>query len=127
MDWLNDNTQWVLLACGALTATMLTAALSPVETMRALFGDLSQSPAANMVVRNWGVLIALGGLFLIYAAFNPEHRAPAIVLVGASKIAFVVFALTGGRRLLRRQGVIAVVADIVMLAVLAACLFSLPA
>ena len=74
MAILIDNMQWVLLGCGVLTFTMIQAVFSPNGMMRAYFGDVPGSAAATMLMRNWGALVAAGGVFLIYAAFTPEVR-----------------------------------------------------
>ncbi len=124
MTILVDNMQWVLLVCGLLTFSMIQAVFIPRATMRAWFGEAPDSPAAAMLMRNWGALIAAGGLLLIYAAFNPEVRPPALLFVGAGKLAFIVLVLSQGRRFLKKQAGLAVVLDSVMVALFAAYLLA---
>ena len=39
-----------------------------------MFGATLEGPLAEIVVRNWGILIALIGGMLIYGAFEPYSR-----------------------------------------------------
>ena len=62
MNILIDNMQWVLLACGVLTTTMIQAVFFPNSTMRAYFGEPAATPAAEMLMRNWGALVTIAGV-----------------------------------------------------------------
>lgn len=53
-------------------------------------------PLAEIVVRNWGVLIAIVGGMLIYGAFQPNVRRLVLTVAGASKLAFIVLILLFG-------------------------------
>ena len=53
---------------------MIYAAIAPQAALRSAFGATLEGPVAEIVVRNWGVLIALVGVMLIYGAFNPPTR-----------------------------------------------------
>jgi energy-converting hydrogenase Eha subunit C len=56
-------------------------------------------------VRNWGVLIFLIGIMLIYGAFKPVHRRLIITVAMVSKIVFIGLVLTLGAQYLGRAGV----------------------
>ena len=65
------------------------------------------------LARHWGLLIFCVGALLIYAAFSPPARAPILVFAVIEKIGLGVCVLG---TLLRRQGIVAVlaVADLLM-------------
>lgn len=122
MAILIDNMQWVLLVCGLLTCSMIQAAFAPRATMRAYFGEAPDSPAADLVVRNWGVLIAAGGAMLIWAAFDPASRPLALSVVGATKLAFIVLTLASGAAGRTGQARISILIDTIMLVLFGAYL-----
>lgn len=124
MAILVDNIQWVLLACGVLTCTMIQAVFFPNGTMRAYFGEAPANAAGEMLIRNWGALITIGGIFLVYAAFTPEVRSAAMIVVGAGKLAFILLMLSQPSRFLKGQGLVAVIIDTIMIAVLATYLWA---
>ena len=125
MTTLVDNMQWVLLICGLLTTTMIQAVFFPNGTMRAYFGESAATPAAEMLMRNWGALVAIGGVFLVYAAFTPALRPAALLSVGAGKLAFIVLMLSQPSRFLKGQGLIAVIIDSLMIALFATYLVAI--
>ncbi len=114
-----DPMKWVLLVSGALTCTMLYAAIAPEAALRSTFGEALAGPLASIVVRNWGVLIALLGALLIHAAFNPPVRRAAVAVAGASKLAFVGFVLAHGTAFLQGQAPVAVMIDAVTVVIFA--------
>jgi len=56
---------------GVLTCTMVYAAIAPQEALRSTFGETLDGPVADIVIRNWGVLITLVG-----AMPSTEHSIP---------------------------------------------------
>ncbi len=122
MSVIVDNMQWIMLVSGLLTLTMTQAVFTPRATAAAIFGEEISGAVAELVVRNWGALIAGGGVMLIYAAFNLEWRPLALIFTGAGKLMFIGLVLAHGRRFLRRQAGIAVVLDSIMVALFAAYL-----
>ena len=69
--WIVTKMKWIMLLSGVLTFTMVYAAVAPQAALRSTFGETLEGPLAEIVVRNWGALIALIGAMLIYGAFNP--------------------------------------------------------
>lgn len=116
MGILVDNIQWVLLVCGLLTFSMAQAVVAPRATMRAYFGEAPDSKAVDLLMRNWGMLVAAGGLLLIYAAFTPDIRPAALMYVGAGKLAFIVLVLLAGGQFFKKQAGLAIVIDGIMVA-----------
>ena len=113
-----------MLVSGALTCTMFYAAVAPEAAVRSSFGQSIDGPVAQIVVRNWGILIGLMGLLLIYGAFNEQTRRVALVVAGASKIAFIALVLSIGQQFLQFQVGVGVAIDIVMVTLFALYLLS---
>ena len=124
MTILIDNMQWVLFVCGVLTLSMIQAVFAPRATMRAYFGETSDSKASDLLMRNWGMLVAAGGALLIYAAFNPGVRPPVLIFVGAGKLAFILLVLLSGIDARKTQAGLAIVIDGIMVLLFAAYLLA---
>jgi hypothetical protein len=121
--WLVANMKWILLVSGVLTCSMIQTALAPHGQMRTFFGETLEGAAAELVVRSWGVLIALGGGMLIYAAFHAPSRPLALGFTGLGKLTFIGLVLLHGGTYLDDQAGVAVVADSVMVLLFAVYLF----
>jgi hypothetical protein len=114
MSWIVAKMKWVMLLSGALTLTMVYAAVDPQASLRSTFGESLEGPVAEIVVRNWGVLIALVGAMLIYGAFHPASRPLVLAIAGISKVAFIALVLVHGSRYLGQQAGVAIAVDAVM-------------
>ena len=126
MKILVDNIRAVMLVSGALTLTMLQAAFAPDAALTSTFGATIDGPPAQVVARNWGVLIALMGGMLVYGAFRPHVRRMALTVAGLSKLAFIALVLAHGADFLAHQAGIAIVVDAVMVTLFAAYLAATP-
>ena len=113
-----------MLVSGLLTCTMFYALVAPDAALRSSFGQSIDGAVAQIVVRNWGALIGLMGLLLIYGAFHESVRRVALVVVGASKVAFIVLVLSLGQEFLRHQVGVSVLVDSVMVMLFATYLVS---
>jgi hypothetical protein len=122
MRWLTGGIRWVMVVCGLVTCTMLQALFDPQAVLQALFATTLQGPAAEIVVRNWGFLIALVGATLIYGAFDLAARRVALVLAIVSKTAFIGLVLTYGQPFLQYRAGTALAVDTVMVVIFAAYL-----
>ena len=78
-----------------------------------MFGDTLSGPLAEIIVRNWGALIAIGGATLIWGAFAPTVRTQVLLAVGLSKLVFIGLVLGFGRQYLAGQAGVAVGLDAV--------------
>jgi hypothetical protein len=123
MQWLAARMKWVMLVSGALTCTMLYAALAPQASLFSTFGETSEGAVAEIVTRNWGTLVALVGAMLIYGAFRPEVRPLVLVVAGLSKLTFIALVLAEGTRYLGHGAGVAVAVDAVMVLLFALYLF----
>ena len=103
----------IMIISGGLTLTMIYAALAPQAALTAMFGDTLTGPLAEIVVRNWGALIAIGGATLIWGALVPAVRSQVLVAVGVSKLVFIGLVLAFGRAYLSGQAGVAVGLDAV--------------
>ncbi len=113
MSFIRNNIKWVMLVCGALTCTMVYAAIAPQSALLWLFGATLEGPLAEIVVRNWGALIGLQGAMLVWGAFNPQVRPMALVFACACKLVFIALVLAYGSRYLDHQVGIAIAFDLV--------------
>lgn len=114
MNGVNARMKWVMLLSGVLTCSMIYAAVAPQAALRSTFGEALEGPLAEIVVRNWGALIALVGAMLIYGAFNPQSRPLVLIVAGLSKVIFIALVLIHGQRYLGQQAGVAIAIDSVM-------------
>lgn len=119
VNWIVPRIKWVMLVSGVLTCTMIHAAIAPQAALRSTFGASLDGPLAEIVVRNWGALIALVGAMLIYGAFHPPVRALVLTVAGLSKLTFIVLLLLYGAQYLTRQAGISIAVDLLMVVLFA--------
>ena len=124
MNFIARNIKWIMLVSGALTCTMAYAAIAPQAALLSTFGEALQGPVAEIVVRNWGMLITLMGAMLIYGAFNPPVRSFALIIAGISKLVFIALVLAQGARFLGHQAGVAIAIDLLWLIVFVCYLFA---
>jgi hypothetical protein len=106
--------KWIMIVSGVLTSTMLYAAVAPQAALRSTFGDTLSGPLAEILVRNWGALIALVGAMLLYGAYDRASRPLILTVAGLSKVFFIGLVLAYGRQYLGHQVGVALVVDSVM-------------
>ena len=124
MSWVVANIHRIMIVSGLLTMTMIYAALAPETALRSTFGESMSGPVADIVVRNWGALIALVGATLIYAARKPAVRPLTLAVAGASKAVFITLVLSHGGRFLGYQAGLAVFVDALWVMVFASYLLA---
>ena len=120
--WIVRNIHRLMVVSGLLTLTMVYAAVAPRAALLSTFGASLDGPVADVVVRNWGALIALVGALLVYAANKPEIRPVALVLAGTSKATFIALVLSHGRLFLGTQAAVAVAVDLAWVSIFVAYL-----
>ncbi len=126
MAWIVARMKGIMLVSGVLTCTMLYAAVAPRAALQATFGDTLDGPVAEIVVRNWGVLIGLMGGMLMYGAYHPTARPLVLTVTGLSKLTFIVLIASLGRRFLAYQAGVAVVSDVIQIALFLGYLLHTP-
>ncbi len=124
MNPLVARIHWLMLLSGALTSTMVAALVAPESALQSTFGAALEGPVADVVVRNWGALIALVGGMLIYGAFKPAVRVLVLTVAALSKATFIGLVLAQGTQFLAYQAGVALAIDGVMVVLFAAYLLA---
>ena len=119
VSWIVRNIHRIMIVSGVLTLTMVYAVIAPDAALESSFGARLDGPVADVVVRNWGALIGLMGVMLIYAARRPPLRGMALAIAGASKLVFIALVASHGARFFDHQAGIAAVVDAVWVIVYA--------
>ena len=79
----------ILLITGLATAGVLVVFMAPVSVLKVLFGQAPSDALSLFIVRHWGLLVALVGALLIYAAYHAEVRVPTLIVAIVEKAALV--------------------------------------
>ena len=106
MQSISRHITWLMLLTGVMTCSMFYAAFAPQAALQSTFGDSIRGPVADIVVRNWGALIGLTGVLLVYGAYVPVHRSLILVIASVSKLTFIGLVLTFGHQYLGKAGVV---------------------
>ena len=114
MNWIVAKMKRIMLVCGVLTCTMVYVAVAPQAALRSTFGETLQGPLAEIVVRNWGAVIAIIGVMLIYGAFDRPSRPLVLIVAGLSKLIFIGLVLIYGSQYLGQRAGITIVVDLIM-------------
>jgi len=96
MKLINNNMKWIMLISGLITFSMIFAAINPQLTLNSMFGSNIEGALAEVVVRNWGALIALIGGMLIYGAYKEEVRSLVLSVAALSKVIFIILVISNG-------------------------------
>jgi hypothetical protein len=86
---ITSNIEAILIVTGALTATMLAQFVAPAWLVRHTYGKAPSGSVSIALARHWGLLLFCVGMLLVYAAFHPPLREPAVVLASVEKAGFV--------------------------------------
>ena len=124
VSWVVAKMKWIMLVSGVLTGTMVYAAVAPQAALRSMFGESLEGPLAEIVVRNWGALIALVGGMLIYGAFEPLSRRLVLIVAGFSKVVFVALLVSYGRQYIGQQAAVSIAIDLAMVLLFIIYLFA---
>ena len=95
---IKAHIQSVLVTIGFLTMGSLVFFLAPSVLGKRLLNIKDIIPGVTLLTRHWAFLVFLVGVFLVYAAFDPPCRFPALLMASAEKIAFMVLILLGPLR-----------------------------
>jgi hypothetical protein len=116
MNWVVAKIKWIMLVAGALTCSMLYAAVMPSEAVDFLFDRTLDSALAKVIVPCWAALVGLVGAMLIYGAFVPQVRTLVLSVAGSSKLVFLGLMLARGRQYLDERVGLVIALDVVMVA-----------
>ena len=84
---IGANIEPILIVTGAATAIALVQFITPSEVLHMIYGEAPTNVVCLALARHWGLLVFCVGVLLIYAAFHPSVRGPAMVLGATEKIA----------------------------------------
>jgi hypothetical protein len=90
---LNDYVQPLLIATGAVTASLVGMCFAPRPALRLLFGHVPQEAVSLWLARHWALLVTCVGALLLWAAFDPALRRPVLWIAAIEKLAFVAMVL----------------------------------
>ena len=76
----------ILVATGLYTAVAVLQLFAPRTSLAVIFGIQTDDRFTLLLARHWGLLAALVGGLLVYAAFHPEVRAPVVVVAIVEKL-----------------------------------------
>tara|TARA_B110000240_G_scaffold75788_1_gene86337 strand:+ start:662 stop:991 length:330 start_codon:yes stop_codon:yes gene_type:complete len=83
---------------------MFQAFLFPENGLNMVFGTSIDGPIAEVVVRNWGALIGIVGVLLIFGTFKPHSRPLILVVSAVTKVIFISLILIYGSDYLETAG-----------------------
>lgn len=86
-----------MLGSGLITCSMVLSAIHPSLGLSLTFGETLDGNLANIIVRNWGALIAIVGGMLVYGAYNQPNRNLVLAVASISKTIFVLLNLIYGQ------------------------------
>ncbi|MEP0068321.1 hypothetical protein [Pyruvatibacter sp.] len=104
MAFITDNIFWILLVSGVITSSMLVAVVAPRLVFQQFFGTILDGPLGNAIMRNWGLVIGMSGLLLIYAAYDETVRTPIMLFSIVGKLFFSVQVFAAGSTLKAARG-----------------------
>lgn len=82
---IGAHIELILIITGVLTAIALIQFIAPAPVLRMIFGKAPTDEVGLAVARHWGLLTFLVGALLVYAAFHPSVRVPAMVVAVIEK------------------------------------------
>jgi hypothetical protein len=85
---ITGHIQLIMVIIGLMTMGSLVFFLAPGVLGRRLLGIAEVGPGMILLTRHWAFLVFLVGVFLVYAAFDPPCRFPALIIAILEKIAF---------------------------------------
>ena len=114
MAWVERLMKWLMIVSGLLTFTGVFALVAPRDALQHTFGEALDGPIAEIVVRNWGALIALIGVMLLYGAFRPHVRSLVLFVAATSKLVYIALVLTHGKAYLDQPVFASIAVDLVL-------------
>jgi len=80
---------------GLMTMGSLVFFLAPGFLAKSFLGITEISPGLILLTRHWAFLVFLVGAFLVYAAFEPSCRFPALLMAILEKSIFAALVMRG--------------------------------
>jgi hypothetical protein len=121
---ITDNIQLIMVLIGLMTMGSLVFFLAPGVLGTRLLDMTEISPGLILLARHWAFLVFLVGAFLVYAAFDPPCRFPALLMAILEKTVFAGLVFLGPFKNFR-PAQLAAVGDGVLALICLACLVGL--
>jgi hypothetical protein len=121
---ITGHIQLTMVIIGLMTMGSLVFFLAPGVFGKSLLGISEISPGVILLTRHWAFLVFLVGTFLVYAAFDPPCRFPALLMASLEKIAFAGLVFLGPFKNFR-PAQLAAVGDGLLALICLACLVGL--
>lgn len=125
MTWIVAKIKWIMLLAGLLSCAALWGAIEPKEAQDYLFDKALKGALADVIVRDWAVLLTLVGVMLIYGAFQVQHRTPVLIIACVSKLTFLGLMLGYGRKYIEEHMNYAMAAELLMVGLFIAFLIGM--
>ena len=84
---IGAHIEGILIVTGATTAAALLQSIAPARLLRIVYGEEPKGAVTLALAQHWGLLIFLIGALLVYAAFHPAVREPAVLVATIEKSA----------------------------------------
>ena len=123
MNFFSRNIKTIMLVSGFFTCSMIYVVVSPQQALQTMFGVTISGSLAEIIARDWGFLITLVGILLIYGAFRPVHQPLIIIFACVGKAMFIGLVLLLGQEFLATAWP-SILFDSVVIVVLLTCLVS---
>jgi hypothetical protein len=92
---ITAHIQLIMVIIGLMTMGSLFFFLAPGVLGKRLLGMTEISTGLILLARHWAFLVFLLGVFLVYAAFDPPCRLPALLMASLEKISFASLVFLG--------------------------------
>jgi hypothetical protein len=121
---ITEHIQLIMVLIGLMTMGSLVFFLAPGVLGKRLLGITEISSGLILLARHWAFLVFLVGAFLVYAAFDPPCRFPALLMAILEKTVFAGLVFLGPFKNFR-PAQLAAVGDGVLALICLACLVGL--
>jgi hypothetical protein len=86
---ITTHIQPLLVITGLVTTLAAVMFIAPRPLLKLLFNVERPDSITLFVARHWGLVIGLVGMLLVFAAYEPSVRVPAMAMAATEKIAMV--------------------------------------
>ena len=124
MEWIRARIKSIMLVSGVLTCSGFYALVAPQAAVAGTYGAALEGSIADVIVRNWGAIIGMVGLMLVYGAYRPAVRPLVLTAAACSKLVFISLVLAHGSRFLAEPVRVSLAVDLLMVGLFVAWLSS---
>jgi len=103
-----------MIVSGLITSTTFIAVILPDIAISMFFAEEIDGNLEYLLVRNWGFLVTIIGILLIYGAYNPQFRNLILSITIASKSFFIILLVALG---FTKQSLVTIIFDSIVISV----------